>query len=118
MFVLDQPPRSWLDVAVVPGLALFFGLLIFGLGARVEATGGRARWKWLGFAVLLLGLYNGLEYFWNFVGTSLDASLYRSVVTGRKMLVAHLFAFFGPLLGIAAIVGYTIWLKRKPKFEL
>lgn len=107
------PPSSPLDVVILPGLAVFFGMLLYGLALRQELLGNRVRWKWLPIAVLALGAIAGFGPFWNYIGSSSDAELYRGSIPGRKMLIAHYSAFLLPLLCIAGTLLYDLWRRRR-----
>ena len=101
-------PQSWLDIALLPGLAIFFGGLIYGLGIRTELLGGSAPWKWAALLVLAFGAWVGLGPFLLFVGGGFESEAYRGMmeIRGRKMLVAHWAGFLGPVVCILGMIGY------------
>lgn len=111
------PPSSWVEVVILPALAVFFGVLLYGLALRLEATGERVRWKWLPLGVLFVGVLAGFAPFWAYVGPSVESEIYRGSIPGRKMLAAHWAAFLGPLLCLVAILVYELWWRRRPDPE-
>lgn len=105
-------PTEWVEVVLLPLIALFFGLVIFLVGEFNTGESRRPKkWKWVGVAILLFGALLGYRYFLPMVTGSIEATIYKEQLRGygRKMLVAHWFAFLGPFLSalIAVLISWT-----------
>ena len=109
-----MPPNSWLEIVILPALAVFFGLVLYCLALRAERLEDRVRWKWVPVIILAIGAFAAFGPFWSYVGPGVDSEIYRGMIPGRKMLTAHVAAFAGPVLSIAGILFYELWWRRRP----
>ncbi len=99
-------PDKWYDLLIVPGLAVFFGLLIRFLGWNRHRMGKSSKtWTWFAIAVLTLGAYVGFKAMWNLFDPDL-AAFYRATIWQRRVLVSHYIGFGLPLL---ALIGVLVW---------
>ncbi len=114
-FLQQSPPQSWIDVLLMPGLAVFFGGLVLAIAIRAEMHGKPSPAKWAALAILFVGLWMGLPWFLSYVGPWPEAKMYQAdlLVYGRKMLLAHWGALLLPLLGIAATVVYQVRFSKR-----
>jgi hypothetical protein len=107
------PPASWVDVVILPGIAVFFGMLFYSLGFREMASPKLNAWRVAGIVVLFLGALAGFGPFWSYIGLGVDGELYRGAVIGRKMMLAHLGAFGVPAICLIGIGLYEALLRRR-----
>jgi hypothetical protein len=97
---------------IVPGLAVFFGLLLQFLGWNLKRQGKSAvAWTGLSLLVLALGAYVGFKVMWNLFDPELG-SFYRSTIWQRRILVMHYVAFGLPLICFLAVVAWNAAEKK------
>ncbi len=105
-------PEKWYDLLIVPGLAVFFGLLIRFLGWNRDRMGKRSKtWSWLAVVVLTLGAYVGFKAMWNLYDPDL-AAFYKATIWSRLVLFSHYAAFALPALALIAVVIWNLTEKR------
>lgn len=96
---------DWLEVVLLPCIALFFGLVIYFVGEFNVGEAGKPKpWRWVGVAILFLGALLGFRYFLAMVSGSIEGVAYRGLIQGygRKLMLAHWFAFLGPFVSFLA----------------
>jgi hypothetical protein len=99
-------PEKWYDLLIVPGLAVFFGLLLRFLAWNRDRMGKRSvAWTWFAIAVLCVGAYVGFRAMWNLYDPDLSA-FYRATIWHRKVLFSHYIGFGLPIL---ALIGVLVW---------
>ncbi|MEZ0326031.1 MAG: hypothetical protein ACAH95_08990 [Fimbriimonas sp.] len=105
-------PDKWYDLLIVPGLAVFFGLLIRFLGWNREKMGKPSTtWSWFAIAVLALGAFVGFKAMWNLFDPDL-AAFYRATIWQRRVLVSHYLAFGLPFIALLIVIGWNMTEKR------
>ena len=97
-----NPPSTWYEPLITPGILTFFGVLVAWLGWRAETGGKSAGWKWIGALLCIAGMWIGYtNYFAPMVGSSPESVLYRASLSSvRRVAYAHYLSFFLPLFGL------------------
>jgi len=113
--VPDTPVTDIADLLLVPGLAVFFGLLVYLLGEFNENLKGGYVWKWVGAVILLLGSLAGFRYFLAMVSTGFEGKLYQASIFQRRVVWSHHAAFWLPLICLLVVVAISFWRKRQRK---
>ena len=108
-------PTGVMDVVLWPVVAAIIGAVIWILGCRLEEDDGSSKIKWIAVLPMGFALIKGLGMMLKVVGGSVDAVLYRDVIGGRKMLLAHYGSFVIPLLIAGALVAYYLMLRRNDR---
>ncbi len=104
-----------LDVVLWPVAAAVVGAIVWILGCRLEEDDGSGKVKWLAVLPMAFALIKGLGMMLKVAGGSVDAVLYRDLIGGRKMLLAHYAAFVVPLLIAGGLVAYYLALRRNDR---
>ena len=107
-----MPPKDWYEPLELPGMLTLFGVMICLFGWNAEKGGKSAPWKWLGIALLIIGLWVGFPYFSHMIGGSPEDVIYRAGMPSiRRFSYAHYLAFFMPLLALI-VCGILQFVKR------
>lgn len=106
---------SLMDVVLWPVAAAIVGTIIWILGCRHEEDDGSKKLKWIAVLPMGFALIKGLGMMLKVVGGSVDAVLYRELIGGRKMLLAHYGSFLIPLFLTGAMVAYYMMLRRNDR---
>ena len=104
-----------MDVVLWPVVAAVVAVVIWVLGCRLEEDDGSRKIKWIAVVPMGFALIKGLGMMLKVVGGSVDAVMYRDVIGGRKMLLAHYGSFVIPLLLTGAMVAYYLMLRRNDR---
>jgi hypothetical protein len=97
-----------MDVVLVPGLAAFFGLMLYIGGVRSQATYDKPNKLWIAaLVVMIFGAIKGLERTW-----WLKDLIYRQTIDSGKGLIAHYVSLGLPLVMIAAMLFHRMISQR------
>ena len=111
--VPTEVPTDWSDIALIPVIAVFFGLLAYFIGEFGQAVRGGKVWKGIGMGVLALGCLTGFRYFLAMVSGSFEAVAYRESMFSRKLFIAHWAAFFLPVACLILAIVITVVRKKR-----
>lgn len=106
------------EVLLMPGLAVFFGLLAYFLGEFNDQLKGGKAWKWVGIVILAMGALSGFRYFLAMVSSSDEAKYYQSMVFQRRLIYSHWAAFWFPLVCLAIVLVISYWRKKNRRILL
>ena len=109
----EYPVTDIADILLMPGLAIFFGLLVFLLGEFNESLKGGAVWKWVGAVILFLGSLSGFRYFLAMVSGSFEGKAYQAQIFQRRLVYTHYAAFWLPLICLAVVAAVSVWRKKQ-----
>jgi hypothetical protein len=116
--VPDYPVYELTDILLMPGLAVFFGLLIYFLGEFNEALKGGVVWKWVGIVIMALGALSGYRFFYAMVAPNTEGNAYRALMYSRKVIIANWGAFLFPLVCIVIAIVITSLRKKSASQRL
>ena len=105
-------PSSPTDVLLLPLLLVFFGGFVYGValakGLREYAL---PTYRWAGIALISLAILIGARSVWAMVEPG-NGPFYRSMIQGRKIVMAHYLGLLLPLIALGLAIGTEIWFKR------
>lgn len=111
--VPTEIPQDFSDVVLIPGIAIFFGLLIYLLGEFNPNLKGPKAWKIVGGLILIGGALSGFRYFLAMVSGSSEGEMYRSLLFQRRMIYSHYIGFWLPVAILAILIIVTIIRSRR-----
>ncbi len=105
-FVLAQSiPSGPVDVLLLPAICVFFGAVIWIVGAM-----GHQKWRWWALLPLLIGLWVGGRFTLNIFNP-----FYRELFLGRKVIYSHYLASIMPIVGLLTIAVWHL-MSRDRRF--
>lgn len=110
--VPTEVPADWADVFIIPGIAVFFGLLVYLMGEFNAQLRGKMAWKVIGGSILVFGSLTGFRYFLAMVSGTSEGVMYRSLLYQRRMIYVHYLGFWLPLVILILLVAVTIVRRR------
>ncbi|MGV3614258.1 MAG: hypothetical protein ACO1SV_02880 [Fimbriimonas sp.] len=105
-------PESFVDLLILPVLAVIFSLLLrLGAWGRDRQGGGAKSLKIAAFIAATLGLFVGIQNLWAMFNPD-TGYLYVKTIDGKKVLFSHYLSF---LLPLCTLIGLIVWARVEKK---